>query len=168
MLLGDVNSSVRVHSPSSSRLSSASVPKALPSHHSRLQVSSRPSHRCLSSKAIRPRPLVLEPRSSSSVPPLQLSVSRPVRPARLFHLTKRGVSSRLPWSASLDATEAWGSGTKLLNRPLLSEVDISRAKRTIRARIEVSGYVGVHLRGNPQQRSRANQLLGNSPINSII
>ena len=189
MLLGDENSPVRVRSPSSLRLWSVLVQKTLPPRRSRQQASSHPSHRPLSENAVRPCPPVPGPRSSSSVPPLQLSVLHPVRPARLFHRTKRGASSHLPCSVSLGAAGAWGSGTMLSGRPPLSAIDTSRAEQTTAARIEVSGYAGVHLKGGDQCRPSVDQqpanvpfrlkksglyfpenarLLGKSPINSII
>lgn len=77
----------------------------------------------------------------------------------------------------------------LSGRPLLSAVDTSRGEQTIKARIEVSGYGGVRLKGRDEWRSSANQqevnvpfrlkksglyfpenarLLGKSPISSMI
>ena len=149
MLLEDESSSPRVDSPSSSCLPSASALKTLPFHRFRRRASSHRSPRLLT-KAVQLCPLVLGPRSSSSVPPLRLSVSRPVRPAPRSHPTKSGASFHLPWPASLDATGAWGSGKMLLDQPLLSAVGTSRARQTTGARIEVSVCAGVRLRGNHQ------------------
>jgi hypothetical protein len=146
MSLGGENLSVPVHFPSRSCLWSASARKGLPSHRSRQQASSRlPRHR-LSLKVVRPCPLVLELRASSSVHPPRLSVSRRAHPVRLLRLTKCDAPSHPPYSVSLGATEAWGSGTTLSDQPLLSAVGTSRAKRTTEAKIVVSGCAGVRLR----------------------
>ena len=145
MSLDGENLSAPVHFPSRSCLWSASAPKGPPSHRSRRQASSRPPHHRLSLKAVRPCPLVLELRASSSVHPPRLSVSRPAHPVRLPRLTKCGAPSLPPCSVSLGAAEAWGSGTTLSDQPLLSAVGTSRAKRMTEAKIVVSGCAGVHL-----------------------